>query len=88
MSDNRSTKIVEFPVSVPAKKPKRDRIKSIDGIKYYNEKQIKLLRRTVRDQAEIDMQKGKLTGIREWMAIDLLTSTGLRVVAFQRKVDR
>jgi len=25
------------------------------------------------------MQKDKITGIREWMAIDLLTSTGLRV---------
>lgn len=55
------------------------RIKSVDGIKYFNEKQIKLLRRTVRDRAEIDVQKDKVTAIREWMVIDLLTCTGLRV---------
>ena len=58
---------------------KKQRIKSVDGIKYFNEKQIKLLRRTVRDQAELDMQKGKRTAIQEWLAIDLLTCTGLRV---------
>ena len=36
-------------------------------------------RRTVRDQAQLDKEKGKVTGIHEWMVIDLLTSTGLRV---------
>jgi len=50
-----------------------------DKIKYFNDHQIKLLRRTVRDQAEMDLSRGTITGVREWMAIDLLTSTGLRV---------
>src|SRR5208283_2564726 len=54
-------------------------IKNIDGIKYFSQLQIKLLRRTVRDQAALDTDRGQLTAIREWMAIDLLTSTGLRV---------
>ncbi len=58
---------------------KKQRIKNVDGVKYFNEKQIKLLRRTVRDQAEIDVQKGKVTAVREWLVIDLLTCTGLRV---------
>ena len=53
----------------------RKKVKCIDGIKYFNQKQIKLLRRTVRDKAD----KGTITAIREWMAIDLLTCTGLRV---------
>jgi site-specific recombinase XerD len=36
-------------------------------------------RRAVRDQAEIDEKKGNVTGIKEWLVVDLLTSTGLRV---------
>ena len=72
--------IINLPVPKKQEKPeKKHRIKNVDGIKYFNEKQIKLLRRTVRDQAELDAQKDKVTGIREWMAIDLLTCTGLRV---------
>ena len=51
------------------------RIKNIDGVKYFTEQQIKLLRRTVRDQAKT----GRLTHVREWIAIDLLTSSGTRV---------
>ena len=70
---SQTTRIIEFPKKAMAKK--RPRIKNIDGFKYFNTKQIKLLRRTVRDQAAT----GRLTNIREWMAIDLLTSTGLRV---------
>jgi len=58
---------------------KKQRIKNVDGVKYFNEKQIKLLRRTVRDQSELDVQKGGVTAIREWLAVDLLTCTGLRV---------
>ncbi len=54
-------------------------IKNIDGIKYFTEQQIKLLRRTVRDRAELDRSKGQVTAVREWLTIDLLTSTGLRV---------
>jgi len=62
----------------PVKKA-RKRITNIDWVKYFNQSQIKLLRRTVRDQADLDIQKGKVTGLREWMAIDVLTSTGIRV---------
>jgi integrase/recombinase XerD len=72
--------IINLPVPKRQEKPERKRrIKNVDGVKYFNEKQIKLLRRTARDQSELDGQKGKVTGIREWMAIDLLTCTGLRV---------
>ena len=55
------------------------RIRNVDGIKYFNKQQVKYLRRTVRDRAELDRSKGNITGIKEWMVIDLLTSTGVRV---------
>ncbi len=54
-------------------------VKSADGIKYYSSNQIKLLRRTVRDNALLDKEKGKVTAIREWLVIDILTLTGIRV---------
>ena len=60
-------------------KAKGKRIVNIDGFKYYGKGQIRLLRRTAKDQSILDRQKGKVTGIREWMAIDILTSTGVRV---------
>lgn len=49
------------------------------GVKYYNKQQIQLLRRTVRDAASLALAKGNCTAIKEWLAIDILTSTGLRV---------
>ena len=49
---------------------------NIDGFKYYTDQQIKLLRRTVRDQAALDMERSQVTAVREWMAVDLLTSSG------------
>ncbi len=58
---------------------RRKSIKNIDGIKYFNKSQIRLIRRTVRDKAELDMARGKITSIREWLVIDILTSTGVRV---------
>ncbi|MFH1673376.1 MAG: site-specific integrase [Pseudomonadota bacterium] len=58
---------------------RKPRIKNVDGVKYFSPKQIKLLRRTARDRATLDKAKGKVTGPREWMVIDLLTCTGLRV---------
>jgi integrase/recombinase XerD len=76
----RTSKYPCFPVSrFPKKVQKRKRVRNVDGIKYFNAKQVKLIRRQARDEAELDDQKGKITGIREWMAIDILTSTGLRV---------
>ena len=53
-------------------------IRSADGFKYFNEQQIKLIRRTARDQAQHALQKGQVTAVRAWMLIDLLTSTGIR----------
>jgi site-specific recombinase XerD len=50
-----------------------------DAIKYYNKQQIQLLRRTVKDAAALAVSKGNFTAVKEWLAIDVLTSTGLRV---------
>jgi site-specific recombinase XerD len=73
-------RIIQFPAKrEKASSRSSQKITNIDGIKYFNQQQIKLLRRTVRDQAALDMDRGQLTAVREWMAIDLLTSTGLRV---------
>ena len=69
---NRKNNVVPFPQKATKPKPKST-IKNVDGIKYYTELQIKLLRRTARDA------KPTLSNIRQWMAIDLLTSTGVRV---------
>jgi integrase/recombinase XerD len=75
-----SSKVIRFPAGQEqAANRKRRRVTNIDGVKYFTGQQIKLLRRTVRDQAALDLSKGKVTGIREWMAVDLLTSTGIRV---------
>jgi integrase/recombinase XerD len=75
------TNVVSFPdgTKTQRREKRNSRVRNIDGFKYFSEQQIKLIRRTVRDQAEIDEKKGNVTGIKEWMAIDLLTCTGLRV---------
>lgn len=73
-------KVVQFPGT--REKASRDRshkIQNIDGVKYYSDQQIKLLRRTVRDRAALDLDRNQVTAIREWMAVDLITSSGLRV---------
>src|SRR5208283_2713677 len=78
--DSETGRIIQFPGTrekVSLKAPRQ--IQNIDGIKYYSDQQIKLLRRTVRDRAALDIERGQITAIREWMAIDLLTCTGLRV---------
>lgn len=49
---------------------KKDRIRNVDGIKYFNAQQIKALRRRVRDKADIDLHKGNVTGVKEWAVID------------------
>jgi len=81
MTEERSSQIITFPSKKCVKRTRKSggRIKSVDGVKYFNAQQIKMIRRAVRDQAELDIQNGNVTGIREWMVIDLLTSTGLRV---------
>lgn len=76
-----AAKILPFkPREEVVSKPVRtNRLKNTDGIKYYTKLQIQLLRRTVRDQAVVSATKGNKTQIKEWMVIDLITSTGLRV---------
>jgi len=70
--------VIELPIRTRRRKETK-RVRSLDGPKYFNADQIRLIRRTVRDAAELDHHKGQITAIREWMAIDLLTSSGLRV---------
>ncbi|MEI8172709.1 MAG: tyrosine-type recombinase/integrase [Deltaproteobacteria bacterium] len=81
MNTEPSATILSFPSKALTKRVRKSggRVRSVDSVKYFNAKQIKMIRRTVRDQAELDSQNGNVTGIREWMVIDLLTSTGLRV---------
>jgi integrase/recombinase XerD len=78
--EKETRKVVQFPGN--RQKPSRElsrQIQNIDGIKYFNQQQIKLLRRAVRDQAVLDIDRNQVTAVREWMAIDLITCTGLRV---------
>ncbi len=73
-------KVVQFPgTQQKSSQNQSHKITNIDGIKYYSDQQIKLLRRTVRDRAALDSERGQVTAIREWMAVDLITSSGLRV---------
>jgi len=73
-------KIVDFPVDKSGNDSGiKRRVTSADGIKYFEELQIKLIRRAVKNKAELDHVRRKITGIREWMVIDLLTCTGMRV---------
>ena len=76
----RNVKIISLPSNVPSRSSKKQiQIKNTDRLKYYNKNQIQLLRRTVKNKAILDQTKGKIGGIREWMVIDLLTTTGVRV---------
>jgi site-specific recombinase XerD len=52
---------------------------SMDKVKYFTEQEIKLLRRTVRNDSELALSKNQITAILDYMIIDLLTCTGLRV---------
>lgn len=85
-----SAKIIQFPASkrirppepkLPARQPKPTQRPIIPerGPKYFNEAQIRLLRRTVRDAATLCKSKKQERAIREWLAVDILTSTGCRV---------
>ena len=78
--ETKASKVVQFPgTRQMSSQDQSHKITNIDGMKYYSDQQIKLLRRTVRDQAALDLERGQVTAIREWMAIDMLTSSGLRV---------
>jgi len=70
--------IIYFDKAKAADKVKRPPATSSPAPRYFNERQIKLLRRTVRDAARLAEIKGQVTAVRDWMLIDLLTSSGLR----------
>jgi integrase/recombinase XerD len=78
--DIEAGRVIQFPGTQEKVSPKAPRnIVNIDGVKYYSDQQIRLLRRTVRDRATLDIERNQVTAIREWMAVDLITSSGLRV---------
>lgn len=78
--DTKSSRIIQFSGRRERSNCRPShKITNIDGIKYFNQQQIKLIRRTVRDRAILDLDRNQVTAVREWMAIDLLTSTGFRV---------
>jgi site-specific recombinase XerD len=66
--------VLQFP-KAKQKAKKQSRIRSVDGVKYFNAKQVKAIRRVVKEKAAT----GKMTAVKEWICIDLLTCTGLRV---------
>ncbi len=71
-------KIIHFPRKPKQKRNRPPRRPSERRIKYFTSDEIRLLRRMVRNQAELHETKGNITAIREWAAIDILTSAGLR----------
>jgi site-specific recombinase XerD len=78
--ETKASKVVQFPgAQQKTSRNQSHKITNIDGMKYYSDQQIKLLRRSVRDRAALDIERGQITAIREWMAVDLITSSGLRV---------
>lgn len=68
--------VLNFPAP---KRAKSKAPKSNGELKYFNESQIKLLRRTLKDADTLARSKGTITPIREWAVIDTLTSSGIRV---------
>jgi len=71
--------IIQFPGALAGKRRERRRPTSTDKIKYFSEVEIKLIRKAAREHHEAGISKGRVTGVRSWMIVDLLTNTGLRV---------
>jgi len=51
----------------------------IDRKKYLSRKEVNQLRTVTEAKAIVDLQKGGVTGITNWMLVDIALSTGLRV---------
>lgn len=51
----------------------------IDRTKYMDQVEVKRLRTITKNQARLDMEDGRQTGLLAWMLVDLALSTGLRV---------
>ena len=78
--ETKASKVVQFPgTRQMSSQDQSHKITNIDGMKYYTDQQIRLFRRTVRDQAALDLERNQVTAVREWMAVDLITSSGIRV---------
>ncbi|MCF7944429.1 MAG: tyrosine-type recombinase/integrase [Spirochaetia bacterium] len=69
-------KIIEFPAHTIKSSPRNSASREI---KYFTELQIKALRRVTKDASDLARNKGQVTGIREWIIVDVLTCTGIRV---------
>jgi integrase/recombinase XerD len=63
------------PKQAPARRTRRP---AEHRPKYFRAEQIQALRRAARDAAELSKAKGTVTGILAWIAVDLLTSSGVR----------
>lgn len=72
-----------LPFKLKQQLPKQSRKKrqpaNPDSVKYFTKQQIQLLRRTVRNQAKLAAEKKNVTNIKEWLVVDILTCTGIRV---------
>ena len=67
-------------LSFPAQKTKsRKRVVNVDGVKYFTQTEIKMIRKSARNDAEAAKARGLIQGVRSWMLIDFLTCSGLRV---------
>ena len=56
----------------------RGKAVNADPAKYFSAQQIRMLRKAVKKKADDDARKGRTTGIREWIVVDLLTSAGIK----------
>ena len=63
-----NNRTIQFPGNQEKVSTKVSRqIQNIDGIKYFNQHQIKLLGRTVRDQAAFDMDRNQSSYFSSWV---------------------
>ena len=80
---NNSAKDIPFTPAPQRGNEKKDANTQIirygETVKYLRKEEIQALRRTVRAQGENALLRDNVTGVREWLAIDILTSTGIRV---------
>ena len=53
-------------------------VKNLDGVKYFSKSEIRQIRRYARNESDLAKTKGNITAIKNWMIIDLLTSSGCR----------
>jgi site-specific recombinase XerD len=74
-----TAQIIQFPGALAGQRREKRKPTSTDRIKYFSEPEIKLIRKAAREHHEADVSKGRVTGVRSWMIVDLLTCTGLRV---------